>query len=205
MPSLPTVPRYLLTTFLTAVLLVLGAADAWAHCDTMDGPVVTDAQEALSSEDLTPVLKWIQAEDEPAVKDAFEQTLVVRQQSPEARELADRYFFETVVRLHRESEGAPYTGLKPAGTNANPAISAADQALKQGSADALIEQITGAVAEELQRGFAHAHEAKEHADASVEEGRAFVEAYVHFIHLVERIHNAATDHTSGHDAATAEH
>lgn len=158
MKTIPASFRSLLIVLSMAVLPLLSATDAYAHCDTMDGPVVTDARETLGSEDLTPVLKWIRAEDKPAVKGAFEQTLVVRQQSPEARELADRYFFETVVRLHRESEGAPYTGLKPAGTNANPAISAADQALKQGSADALIEQITGAVAEELQRGFAHAHE-----------------------------------------------
>jgi hypothetical protein len=43
----------------------------------------------------------------------FTKTLAVRKQSKEAKELADMYFFETLVRIHCAGEGAPYTGLKP--------------------------------------------------------------------------------------------
>src|SRR5512138_2915043 len=85
---------------------------AAAHCDTMGGPVIADAKVALAKGDLTPVLKWVKPENEPEVRTAFTQTLKVRAQGPEARELADRYFFETLVRIHRAGEGAPYTGLK---------------------------------------------------------------------------------------------
>jgi hypothetical protein len=49
---------------LTAVLLVAAAflltpLEASAHCDTMNGPVVADARQALESGHLTPVLKWV--------------------------------------------------------------------------------------------------------------------------------------------------
>jgi hypothetical protein len=40
--------------------------------------------------------------------------------------------------------------------------------------------------------FARAAEAKKHARGSVERGRAYVAAYVEFMHYAERLHNAAT-------------
>ena len=82
----------------------------------MDGPVVLTAKTALDHKDVTPVLKWIKKNDEAEIKAAFAKTLAVRTKGPEARELADQFFFETFVRIHRAGEGAPFTGLKPAGT-----------------------------------------------------------------------------------------
>ncbi len=70
----------------------------------------------------------------------------------EARELADRFFFETLVRVHRAGEGAPYTGLKPAGT-VEAAIAAADKALQAGSVDELAEKIGKAVGNEIKKRF----------------------------------------------------
>jgi hypothetical protein len=87
--------------------------DVLAHCDTLDGPVVQTARTALEKGDITPLLKWVRVEDEKEIKDAFEKTLAVRRKGAEAKELADMYFFETLVRIHRAGEGAPYTGLKP--------------------------------------------------------------------------------------------
>lgn len=193
--------HFLLTSFLVSVLLVLGCTEARAHCDTMDGPVVKDAQEALASGEVMPALKWVSQEDEAEVREAFRQTLVVREKGPEARELADRYFFETVVRLHRKSEGAPYTGLKPAGTDPGAAITAADQALEVGSAEALVGLITKDAAQELRASFTRVYEAKERAGESVAAGRDYVEAYVHFIHLAEQIHRATTGEADAHGAA----
>jgi hypothetical protein len=43
------------------------------------------------------------------------------------------YFFETRVCVHREGEGAAYTGLKPAGLDLGPDIPAADKALESGN------------------------------------------------------------------------
>ena len=99
-----------------ALSLTLVPRPALAHCDTLDGPVVKDARAALDAKDLTPVLKWVEYEKEGEIREAFQHALAVRALGPEARALADRFFFETLVRVHREGEGAPYTGLKPEGT-----------------------------------------------------------------------------------------
>jgi hypothetical protein len=113
-------------------LLLLAPAQALSHCDTMDGPVVQAAQKALATGNVKLVLIWVQKKDEAKIDEAFQKTLAVRKLGGEARELADMYFFETLVRIHRVGEGAPYTGLKPAGLDMGPAIPAADQAIADG-------------------------------------------------------------------------
>ncbi len=169
---------------------------AGAHCDTLDGPVVSTARIALEKGDVTPVLKWVKKEDEKEIRDQFDKTVAVRKQGKEAKELADMYFFETLVRIHRAGEGAPYTGLKP-GEAVEPSVAAADKALESGSSDKLVKLITGAVEKGIRDRFAHAFETKKHADHTVDAGRKFVEAYVEFTHYVERLHMDA-ERPSGH-------
>jgi len=182
----------------TAVLaLVVPANTASAHCDTLNGPVVAAARLALQKGDVTPVLKWVKAADEGEIRRAFEQTLVVRKAGPQAQELADRYFFETLVRVHRQGEGAPYTGLKP-GTDLDPAVAGADKAVEDGSADHLIQIVTGDVATGIRHRFARVVEARKHADHSVEAGREFVAAYVEYVHYVENVELVASGKASGH-------
>jgi len=184
---------------LTGVSL-LTIAIAWAlvprtghaHCDTLDGPVVTTAKTALNKGDVTPMLKWVAKKDEGEIKKAFEKTLGVRKLSPQARELADMYFFETLVRVHRAGEGEPYTGLKPTGTAVEPGILAADKALESGSDDSLVKEITSAVSAGIRQRFNHAMKAKKHAEENVEMGREYVKAYVEFVHYVEGLHKAAS-------------
>ena len=77
--------------------------------------MIKAAQKALEMGNGNLVLIWVQQQDEAEIKEAFQKTLAVRQLSPEAKELADRYFFETLVRVHRAGEGAPYTGLNQPG------------------------------------------------------------------------------------------
>jgi hypothetical protein len=194
----------------TAIVLIavtvffLGSATAvCAHCDTLDGPVIQAAKLALEKGDITPVLKWVKKPQEAELREAFKKTLDVRTKGPEAKELADRYFFETLVRVHRAGEGAPYTGLKPAGA-VEPTVAAADKALETGSADELANEIAQAVREGIQKRFAEASERKKHADASVEAGREFVEAYVQYVHYVEGIHNMAAK-GAGHHGHAKEH
>ena len=160
---------------------------AMSHCDTLDGPVVKEAKIALEKGEVTPVLKWITKENEQEIREQFNKTLVVRKQGNEARELADTYFFETLVRIHRAGEGAPYTGLKAAGT-VEPSVAAADKALESGSVDSLVTMINNAAAKGIRERFERAKEAKKHANHGVENGRKFVEAYVDFTHYVERLH-----------------
>jgi hypothetical protein len=173
-----------------------------AHCDTMDGPVVKAAQAALEKGEVTPVLKWVKPPQEAEIREAFRKTLAVRGLSQEARDLADRYFFETLVRLHREGEGAPYTGLKPAGA-VEPIVAASDQALETGSVDSLTQEVTRLVAAGIRHRFTATLEKKKHAEESVAAGREFVNAYVEFVHYVERLHADAVGATVHHDTAPA--
>lgn len=178
--------RILVLLTLAAVGVILGSREARAHCDTMGGPVVNTARMALEKGDVTPVLKWVRKKDEDEIKEQFQKTLAARKQGKEAKELADRYFFETLVRIHRAGEGAPYTGLKA--EPVEPIIQAADKALESGSADHLVKHVSEAVTAGIRERFNRMKEAKKHADESVAKGREFVEAYVIFTHYVERIH-----------------
>jgi hypothetical protein len=177
------------TVVTAAIAFVLSASpkNASAHCDTLDGPVVSAARVALQRGDVTPALKWVREVEESEVREAFQRTLAVRGVSSEARELADLYFFETLVRLHRQGEGEPYTGLKRAGA-VDPAIEGADRALETGSVDAVIALVAERAAAGIRERFALAQARQRHADDSVAAGRAYVTAYVEFIHYVEQLH-----------------
>lgn len=179
-----------LVAICTGILFLIPQV-AVAHCDTLDGPVVTTAKAALDKGDVTPVLKWVKPEYESEVREAFSKTLAVRAKGPEAKKLADMYFFETLVRIHRAGEGAPYTGLKPAGTDLGPVVAEADRALETGESEGLVKLVTGEAADGIRERFRHAFEKKKHADESVKAGREFVEAYVEFVHYVERLQNDA--------------
>jgi hypothetical protein len=171
------------------VTLMLIGLPVHAHCDMVDGPVVTDARTALQEGDVTAVMKWIPAEGEENVREAFNHSLAVREEGPEARELADRYFFETVVRIHRASEGAAFTGLKPADTPVSPAIQRTDAALANGSVDKLATDIADAVEQSIRTQYTATMEARADRNESVEAGREYVAQYVPFVHYVKRIHD----------------
>src|SRR5690554_6592048 len=124
---------------LLMTLAIVPGGPAMAHCDSLDGPVIKAAQKALAERGVTPVLKWIAADDEAEVRSAFVMALAVRGESDVAKRVADNYFFETVVRVHRLSEGAGFTGIKPEGSM-EPSIAAADRALETGDVDRLVEE-----------------------------------------------------------------
>ena len=173
-------------------------ARALAHCDGLDGPVVKAAQRALETGNAALVLIWVQEKDQPEIRKAFEQTLAVRELSPQARELADRFFFETLVRVHRTGEGASFTGLKPAGRDLGPAIPAADEAVRVGSVESLNRLLTQAIQERLREHFGEVIATKTFAADDIAAGRAYVKAYVEFIHFVERLYDAAMKAPHGH-------
>ena len=181
-------------------ILLAGADHAFAHCDGLDGPVVKAAQRALATNNVNLVLIWVQPKDEAELKTVFQQALAVRTLSPASKALADRQLFETVVRLHRAGEGAPYTGLKPAGRDLGPAIPAADHALTRGETAALEALLIRSLRAELREAFEHVQARKSHDVNDVAAGREYVKAYVEYIHLVERIHGAITTPAAGHFA-----
>lgn len=173
-------------------------ASAGAHCDGLDGPVVKAAQQALASGDINVVLPWVQQGDEEELRRAFDQALSVRKLGSEARALADTYFFETLVRIHRAGEGAPYTGLKPAGRDLGPAIPLADRTLETGNIDALVKLLSDETRKGVHERFEHARQARAHAAGNVEAGRRYVHAYVTFVHYVERAYEAVSQPAGGH-------
>lgn len=183
---------------LASGLTFLAPARVLAHCDGLDGPVVKAAQHALDTGNPALALIWVQVKDEPEIRTAFEQTLAVRTLSPEAGKLADRFFFETLVRVHRAGEGASFTGLKPAGRDLGPAVPAADRAIDEGSVEPLVKLLIDAMLERLREHFSELIRAKAFTAGDVAAGRAYVKAYVEFIHYVERLYEASTTFSRGH-------
>ena len=196
-------PAAVIASLIAAALLL--PAPAMAHCDGVDGPVVTKAKQSLEQGNVNLVLPWVHAEDEPAIRHAFEHASAVRRLGPEAKQLADNYFYETVVRIHRAAEGAPYTGLKPAGRDLGAAIPAADAALASGSPAALEKVLLGAVRKGLHEQYRSAHSLSRFDAGDVAAGRRYVQAYVPYMHYVERIWTAAGQEEGGHAPADHAH
>lgn len=176
-------------------LLLLVARPAAAHCDSLSGPVAQDAARALASGRPEPALKWVAPAQEAEARAAFTQALAVRRLGAEARALADRHFLETLVRLHRLGEGEAFTGLKPAGS-IDPSLAAADAALGRGDISAIADDLAEQVRQGVTRRFALAAERRRHADDNLAAGRAYVEAYVDYVHFVERTHDLVANGAS---------
>ena len=170
----------------------------YAHCDGLDGPVVKAAQKSLETGNINFTLIWIKKDFEQELNNLFEKTLAVRNLSPEAREIADNYFFETVVRLHRTGEGEPFTGLKPAGRDLGPAIPAADLAIKTNSSEKVQNLLQQSSEEKLNELYERVIHAKNFDENNVAAGREFVEAYVQFIHFTEKYYKLSSEGTEIH-------
>lgn len=202
--------KRLLALPLLLIGLALAPTSAQAHCDAVDGPVATTAVKALDTGNVNLILPFAPAQAEPELSAAFEQALAVRGRGPDAKTLADRYFMETAVRLHRAGEGAPYTGLQPAGTDFGPAIPAAEKALETGKTDELTalmaEEVTHGIADRFKDAVAHRSATKEPAAASdVAAARERVSAELGFIGYVEGIYLATKGGTHAEGAAAPAH
>lgn len=196
-------PKILYPAFL---ILAAATGRTQAHCDGLDGPVVTAARKALDSNQVERALAWVPATEEGALREAFRKAREVRKLGGEAQALADQYFFETLVRIHRAGEGAPYTGLKPAGRDLGPAIPAADAALRTGKLEPLEKLLTKDMEKGLKETFEAARKRSHFPPTDIARGRQYVTAYVEYIHFVERLHEAARRPAHGHfEEAAPEH
>lgn len=186
-----------------AVMVYAGLPQpAEAHCDTMNGPVVGAARTAVNTGSLLPVLQWVRKEDEDEIEQAFKLARKAREGGPDAKKLAERYFLETVVRVHRAAEGEPFTGLKPAAPP-EPGVAEADEALRTGDVEPLARALGRAVADAVRTRFAQAAARQAHTAESVEAGRAAVAAYVAYVHYVETLHGLAHAPAGGEPAHAA--
>jgi len=173
-----------------AILLFTGLMmpiTAEAHCDRVNGPVATDARQALETGDVTKALIWVGEEQEAALKSAFKQSRTVYKKGEASRELAERYFMSTVVRLHRQAEGKPFTGLKPAQPAAAD-IQTAEEALETGNIKPVMNMLTRAIETETSKLLQEAIQAKKQRNASVRAGREWSDAYVKYIIYVHNLY-----------------
>jgi hypothetical protein len=173
----------------------------------MDGPVVTMAREALDAGNVNLILPYVPKEGEEEIKQVFDKVMSVRKSDgTTTTEVVDTFFFETVVRIHRAGEGAPFTGLKPAGLDVGPVIPVAERAIEAGSPDTLVELLTGMLRDEIKDRFEHMQHLKEHAGHGVEHAREYVEAMLglqvwsHKLYMVMR----TSAHEGAHEQGQAE-
>ncbi len=151
------------------------------HCDTLDGPVVAAAKKALETGNVNLILPWVPKKAENELKRAFRKVLPVRNLNKGAADLADYWFFETAVRLHRAGEGAAYTGLKPAGLDWGPVVPRAEKAIETGDPKEVIDFLTHTVQEALEERFHPAMEKKNYDANNVADAREYVQAMLGFV------------------------
>lgn len=187
-----------------AATLLLRPRTVSAHCDTMDGPAVKDGQLALETGNVSIALKWVHAASGDELAGIFEQARAVRGRDEQVRAVADRWFLENLVRIHRAGEGAPYTGLKSVGTPIDDRVRAADEAVATGSLAPLAELLPAEALPELDRRFAEVLARQDFADDDVAAGRSYLEAYVSFFKLAEghdHEHAPGQEHAHSHEHA----
>jgi hypothetical protein len=175
---------------------------AEAHCDSISGPVVGAARQALATGNANLILPYVKPDAEAELTTAFQRTQAARQAGGEAGLVAERWFFETAVRLHRAGEGAPYTGLKEI-ADLDPALAAADEALETGDLHEVTAVLTDAIQTGLSRRYHAVQEARELAarEGTVAANRERVEAELGFETYVYQLHLAAQGAAAAHEAS----
>jgi hypothetical protein len=159
------------------LLVVAYSLPASSHCDSYDGPLIKDALKAIETEQVTMVMKWIEPEYEEEIKALFDKTVSLKQGDQEIYRILEKYFLETLVRLHRAGEGAPYTGLKPAGS-ASGIVVMADEAIAEEDIEGLIHKLQDHLSANVKELYLEVAEKRNTKENSVEEGRDYVRAYV---------------------------
>lgn len=126
------------------------------------------------------VLPFVPKEAEEELILAYNKTLKARELGKDAKDVADLWFFETAVRLHRKGEGAPYTGLKPAGLDWGPVVPRAEKDMEKGDPTETIEFIKGIVEKEMRKKFEATMSAKDYDIDNVDAAREYTESMLHF-------------------------
>ncbi|PKP12131.1 MAG: hypothetical protein CVU09_01150 [Bacteroidetes bacterium HGW-Bacteroidetes-4] len=179
-----------------SLLMIFSSLPVSAHCDSYDGPTIKDAMKALETNNVNLVLKWITPEQEKEIIPLFNKTYALKSGDKEVYAIVEKHFLETLVRLHRESEGAPYTGLKPAGTTKK-IIQLSDQTIERKDIDVFLGKLNNHIGNAIKEKYEKVAALDKVKNDSPEKGREFVEAYVDFTHTIEAIHDIVEQGT-GH-------
>ena len=164
--------------------------------------MATAARQALDKGNVKLILPYVQPDAETELVAAFKQALEVRKSGGKARELADRYFIEAAVRLHRTGEGAPYTGVTDETTPK--AIVVADKAMATGSLDETYKLLTQEMKNGIQQKYEAVLHAREEAErlGTVEAHRERVEAeliFEKYVYELFALASAAQPPAEGHN------
>lgn len=180
------------------LISALRPAAVQAHCDTADGPAVTSGRKALVTGNINHALIWIPADGEAELRAVFEKALKIRTLGADAAELADRLFLETLVRIHRMGEGVGFTGIQPIGGLVDAVVTAADEAIAQGSDEHLLQMVPEDRRAGLDGRFRAALAAKDFDVDDVVAGRRYLAAYVDFFHYAEGDDHGHAGHSHSH-------
>lgn len=189
----------------TILLLVAACflpAGAWAHCDRVDGPVAAAAREALQARQPAKILAWVGAEQDKELRAAYDLALQAREQGGAAADLAERYLVDTAIRLHREAEGLPFDGVKPATSPMPQDITVAEEALAKGQVDGVVALLNEDLSHQVRQLFEAVKSQQAERDRSLEGGRRWVDAYVRYVAFVHGMHaaiEAGPEHGVGHE------
>ncbi len=173
-------------SLLLVFTFMLASISGFAHCDSYDGPVIKDALKALDQNNVQLVLKWIEPQQENEIVSLFDKTYILKNGDKHVYSIVEKHFLETLVRLHRETEGEPYTGLKPAGSM-TPLVAMADNSIANHNVEEVISTVTSHLDQVLRERYAKVAELSKTKDNSVAQGRAYVEAYVQYTHTLEAL------------------
>jgi hypothetical protein len=187
--------KFALMLLLTSFFLMFTDA-ALAHCDTESGPTAVDARKALETGNFNIIAIWVGEEQTQELRNSFEQSLVVYKMGGKAKELSEHYFMETAVRLHRQAEGMPFNGLKPARPHP-PVVAEAEKTLDTGNSKPITDLLAAEMQKETQKWFQKALEAKNNYEGdNVEAGREWVK-YVIFVNDLYKTIEAGPAHGVG--------
>jgi hypothetical protein len=181
-------------SILFLVLVLIIPQNTLGHCDSVEGPVVLAAKRSLQTGNLNHALIWVSEEDEVEIQNMFEKVNKVRNHNEEVKSLADLYFFETVVRVHRMGEGVGYTGLKNESFKPEEGIEAADIAIENNSVENILAHLDETEHAKVKHYFEDLQAKRNYHIYDIKSGKEYVKSYVHFIHYIEKLFGGGNEH-----------
>jgi hypothetical protein len=89
------------------LLLLINNKELQGQCSTFyESEVIENAQKTIELNDVSYALKLIKPEDKKEIQEAFDLMMKVKVLSPEAKVLSEKYFLETLARIHQSYDSS---------------------------------------------------------------------------------------------------